>query len=36
LAVRYAALEVDGGLLWWSSRCEELQTMIPVKRQIRW
>jgi hypothetical protein len=31
-AARFAALEVDGGLLWWSSRSEKKQTMIHMKR----
>jgi hypothetical protein len=30
---RSAALEVDGGLLRWSSRPEKMQTVILVKRQ---
>jgi hypothetical protein len=32
-AARSTALEVDGGLLRWSSRLGKLQMMIPMKRQ---
>jgi hypothetical protein len=33
---RFAALEVDGGLFWWSSRSGKKQTMIHMKRWRRW
>jgi hypothetical protein len=33
---RLAALEVDGGLLQWSSSPEKMRTVFLLKRQRRW